>query len=58
MLQRSFAAFLRWPYAFGVCLSIAVGATAIYFSQDLNVGLKDPEGFLGPRTSVFRYWAC
>lgn len=48
MLQRSFAAFLRWPYAFAFCLSIAVGATAIYYSQDLNVGLKDPEGFLGP----------
>lgn len=41
-------AFLRWPYAFAFCLSMAVGATAIYFSQDLNVGLKDPEGFLGP----------
>ncbi len=41
-------AFLRWPYAFAVCLSLAVGATAIYFSQDVNVGLKDPEGFLGP----------
>jgi hypothetical protein len=41
-------AFLRWPYSFAFCLSVAVGATAIYFSQDLNVGLKDPEGFLGP----------
>ncbi len=41
-------AFLRWPYAFAFCLSVTVGATAIYFSQDLNVGLKDPEGFLGP----------
>lgn len=41
-------AFLRWPYAFAFCLSVAVGATAIYFSQDLDVGLKDPEGFLGP----------
>ncbi|MCL8250143.1 phosphatase PAP2 family protein [Aeromicrobium fastidiosum] len=41
-------AFLRWPYAFAFCLSVAVGATAIYFSHDLNVGLKDPEGFLGP----------
>ena len=41
-------AFLRWPYAFAFCLSVPVGATAIYFSQDLNVGLKDPEGFLGP----------
>lgn len=41
-------AFLRWPYAFAFCLSVGVGATAIYFSQDLNVGLKDPEGFLGP----------
>ena len=41
-------AFLRWPYAFAFCLSVGVGATAIYFSHDLNVGLKDPEGFLGP----------
>ncbi|MCD9197401.1 phosphatase PAP2 family protein [Aeromicrobium wangtongii] len=41
-------AFLRWPYAFAFCLSLAVGATAIYYSQDLGVGLKDPEGFLGP----------
>lgn len=41
-------AFLRWPYAFAFCLSVGVGATAIYFSQDLDVGLKDPEGFLGP----------
>ncbi len=43
-----FRAFLRWPYAFAFCLSMGVGATAIYFSHDLNVGLKDPEGFLGP----------
>lgn len=48
MLKRSFAAFIRWPYTFGVCLSIAFGLTAIYYSQDVNVGLRDPEGFLGP----------
>jgi hypothetical protein len=41
-------AFLRWPYAFAFCLSLAVGATAICYSQEYNVGLKDPEGFLGP----------
>ncbi len=41
-------AFLRWPYAFAFCLSLTVGATAIYFSNKYNVGLKDPEGFLGP----------
>jgi hypothetical protein len=41
-------AFVRWPYAFAFCLSLAVGATTIYYSQDLGVGLKDPEGFLGP----------
>ena len=41
-------AFLRWPYAFAFCLSVAVGATTIYYSQHLDVGLKDPEGFLGP----------
>ena len=39
---------LRWPYTFAVALSLAVGATTIYYSQTLNVGLKDPEGFLGP----------
>ena len=39
---------LRWPYTFAVVLSVSVGATAIYFSQTLDVGLKDPEGFLGP----------
>ncbi|MEV7395985.1 phosphatase PAP2 family protein [Aeromicrobium sp. NPDC092404] len=38
----------RWPYTFAVCLSLAVGATAVYYSQHLDVGLKDPEGFLGP----------
>jgi hypothetical protein len=47
-MLRWFRAFLSWPYAFAFCLSMGVGATAIYFSQDLNVGLKDPEGFLGP----------
>jgi len=41
-------AFLRWPYAFAFCLSLGVGAATIYYSQDLGVGLKDPEGFLGP----------
>jgi len=41
-------AFLRWPYAFAFCLSLTVGATAIYFSNKYDVGLKDPEGFLGP----------
>ena len=39
---------LRWPYTFAVCLSLAVGATAIYYSQTLDISLKDPEGFLGP----------
>ena len=39
---------LRWPYTFAVALSVAVGGAAIYYSQTLNVGLKDPEGFLGP----------
>ena len=47
-MPRWFRAFLSWPYAFAFCLSLGVGATAIYFSQDLDVGLKDPEGFLGP----------
>lgn len=42
------AAFLRWPYAFAFCLSVVVGLVTIYYSHDLNVGLKDPEGFLGP----------
>jgi membrane-associated phospholipid phosphatase len=42
------AGMLRWPYTFAVCLSLAVGATAVYYSQTLDVGLKDPEGFLGP----------
>lgn len=39
---------LRWPYTFAVALSVSVGVTAIYYSQTLDVGLKDPEGFLGP----------
>ena len=39
---------LRWPYTFAVVVSMAIGATAIYYSQTLGVGLKDPEGFLGP----------
>lgn len=39
---------LRWPYTFAVVLSVSVGATAIYYSETLDVGLKDPEGFLGP----------
>ncbi len=38
----------RWPYTFGVCLSIAVGATAVVASQLLDVPLRDPDGFLGP----------
>ncbi|AWB94074.1 phosphatase PAP2 family protein [Aeromicrobium chenweiae] len=42
------AAFLRWPYAFAFCLSLVVGLVTIYYSQHLDVGLKDPEGFLGP----------
>ncbi|QGG40971.1 phosphatase PAP2 family protein [Aeromicrobium yanjiei] len=42
------AAFLRWPYAFAFCLSLLVGVVTIYYSQHLDVGLKDPEGFLGP----------
>lgn len=41
-------AFLRWPYAFAFCLSVGVGAVTIYYSQHLDVGLKDPDGFLGP----------
>jgi membrane-associated phospholipid phosphatase len=48
MLKRSLRAALAWPYTFGVCLSLVVGIAAIYYSQDLNVGLRDPEGFLGP----------
>ncbi|MBC7630053.1 MAG: phosphatase PAP2 family protein [Flavobacterium sp.] len=31
-----------------MCLSVAVGLTAIIFSQRLNVPLRDPDGFLGP----------
>ena len=42
------AAFLRWPYAFAFCLSVVTGAVTIYYSQHLDVALKDPEGFLGP----------
>jgi membrane-associated phospholipid phosphatase len=47
-MLRWFRAFLSWPYAFAFCLSVGVGVITIYFSQHLNVGLKDPEGFLGP----------
>ncbi len=38
----------RWPYTFGVCLSIVVGAAAVISAQHLNQPLKDPDGFLGP----------
>ncbi|MEO6606797.1 MAG: phosphatase PAP2 family protein [Aeromicrobium sp.] len=38
----------RWPYTFGVCLSIVVGATAFFAGQQLDVPLRDPDGFLGP----------
>ncbi len=38
----------RWPYTFGVCLSIVVGLTAVVASQLLDVPLRDPDGFLGP----------
>jgi hypothetical protein len=38
----------RWPYTFGVCLSIAVGLTAFIASHQLDVKLRDPDGFLGP----------
>lgn len=39
---------LKWPYTFAVCLSLAVGTTAIVSSQHLGVPLRDPDGFLGP----------
>ncbi|WP_344771538.1 phosphatase PAP2 family protein [Aeromicrobium panaciterrae] len=38
----------RWPYTFGVSLSIVVGVTAIIAAQRLDVPLRDPDGFLGP----------
>ncbi len=38
----------RWPYTFGVCLSVVVGVTAIVASHQLDVPLRDPDGFLGP----------
>ncbi len=38
----------RWPYTFAVCLSLAIGVTAIVASLHFNVPLRDPEGFLGP----------
>ena len=47
-MRRAISAAATWPYTFAVVLSMAVGATAVYYSQTLGVGLKDPEGFLGP----------
>lgn len=47
-MRRSLAALRAWPYTFAVVLSLVTGATAIAASQHLGIGLKDPEGFLGP----------
>lgn len=47
-MRRVIAAARAWPYTFAVGLSLVVGATAIYYSRSLGIGLKDPEGFLGP----------
>lgn len=41
-------ALRRWPYTFAVVLSIAVGATALWSSNQYGVPMRDPEGFLGP----------
>jgi hypothetical protein len=38
----------RWPYTFAVLLSVAIGVTAIVASKQLDVPLRDPDGFLGP----------
>lgn len=41
--------FLKgWPYTFGLALSLAVGILAVVMSVQLDVPLRDPEGFLGP----------
>lgn len=41
--------FLRsWPYTFIVIVSIVTGVLAIAASMYTGVGLRDPEGFLGP----------
>ncbi len=47
-MRRTMAALRDWPYTFAVALSLAVGITAIVASRELGIGLKDPEGFLGP----------
>ena len=38
----------RWPYTFGVALSIVVAVVAVVAAQHLDVKLFDPDGFLGP----------
>ncbi|WP_243697216.1 phosphatase PAP2 family protein [Aeromicrobium phragmitis] len=49
MQSRPWWDFLRrWPYTFGVALSLVVGIFTIIMSQNLGVPLRDPEGFLGP----------
>lgn len=41
--------FLRsWPYTFIVIVSIVTGVLAIAASIHTGIGLRDPEGFLGP----------
>jgi len=47
-MRRTLGALQTWPYTFAVALSLVVGTTAIVASQKLGIGLKDPEGFLGP----------
>jgi len=47
-MRRTLGALRAWPYTFAVVLSLTVGITAIVASRQLGIGLKDPEGFLGP----------
>ncbi len=47
-MRRALGALKTWPYTFAVIVSLTIGITAIVASQRLGIGLKDPEGFLGP----------
>lgn len=42
------SALRRWPYTFGVLVSVAIGLWAIITSWLVGIPLLDPEGFLGP----------
>ncbi|MGH3423091.1 MAG: phosphatase PAP2 family protein [Nocardioidaceae bacterium] len=46
---RASGQFLRhWPYTFGIGFSIVVVVVTFLTARDLDLPIRDPEGFLGP----------